>query len=58
MRTSDLMRMEAMVPWVAVLVRNADRNWPRILRFLVNEDNLTHVSFAGHCASMTLGDVA
>lgn len=48
MRTNDLAKMEALVPWVAVLVRNADDNWPRIVKFMVNEDNLTRVSVASY----------
>ena len=35
--------MEALVPWVASLVRLAEKNWPKIVRFLLEEDNPSRV---------------
>lgn len=43
MRMSDLHGMEKLVPWVAVLVRNAEKNWPLIKDFLAQEDALSLV---------------
>jgi hypothetical protein len=40
----DLGGVTARVPWAHSLVQNAALNWPKILRFLVEEDNLSEVS--------------
>lgn len=44
MRIHDFGRLEALVPWVSSLVRQAEKNWPTIVRFLVEEDDLSRVS--------------
>ena len=40
MRVSDLHGMEKLVPWVAVLVRNAEKNWELVKDFLAEEDDV------------------
>ena len=58
MRMQDLNRMESLVPWVATLVRKAEDNWPKILRFLVQENNLDRVSSQFAHPGLTLKFVA